>query len=228
MFRELRQRGLTHTELKILAMISMLLDHLGFAFCPYGSVGYVILRGAGRLAFPIYCYLVTEGYVHTRDWKRYLMDLLIFGLISEVPFDLVSGGTWFYPQGQNVMFTLAFGLLGIAAGEQFRMQGKENLRWLVYVGVCLAGWLLQSDYGMEGVALILAFWLGRDTKERWLWPGIVILAMGGLEIFALTALPLLSLYHGEKGAGGPKYLFYGFYPAHLLLIGLTAMALRGM
>lgn len=219
----LESRGLNSTQLKWIAIVTMVIDHAAMTFCPEASQWYLVLRGIGRLAFPIYCFLVAEGYAHTRDWRRYLMNLVIFGLISELPFNLLASGTWFHSEAQNVMFTLALGLAGIGLGEQLRMEGKDTLRVLVYFGVCLAGWLLRTDYGLEGAALILAFWLCRGGMQWWLWPAVLIFAMGGMEVFALAALPILSLYNGEKGPGGPKYLFYGIYPVHMLVFGLLTL-----
>ena len=211
---------MTSTGLKWIAVFSMVVDHGTLAFLPQTSVLYVIGRIIGRLAFPIYAFLIVEGYAHTRDWKRYLRDLLILAVVSELPFDLFVGESLWYPRAQNVVWTLALGLIGIAFGEQLRMSGWDNLRWMPYAGVCLAAWFLQADYGLEGTALILAFWLWRGSNHWWIWPGVLMAAMGGIGIFALGSLPIIGAYHGEKGAGVPKYLFYGIYPVHLLLFGV--------
>ena len=100
---------LSAAALHIIAMALMLMDHLWATLLPAQDW----LTCAGRLAFPIFAFMTVEGYFHTRNLKRYVLRLLLFALLSEVPFDLMYGGTWFYPVHQNVIWTLLLGILGI-------------------------------------------------------------------------------------------------------------------
>jgi len=121
---------LSAAALHILAMTFMLMDHLWATLLS----SQMWLTHVGRLAFPIFAFLAVEGYFHTRSFKRYALRMLLFAVLSEVPFDLMYGGTAFYPVHQNVIWTLLLGLLGIRLMEAARAKGK---RWL-YVLTCAA------------------------------------------------------------------------------------------
>ena len=144
-----RQKGISGAALKWFAVITMLIDHFAVVFFstwywparlaagvrPMITDGaralYWILRGVGRFSFPIYCFLLVEGYFHTRNVKKYLGRLLFFGLISEIPFDLAFDRAWFVWQSQNVYFTLFLGLLAVSLFDSFRrMAAEESSRWL--------------------------------------------------------------------------------------------------
>ena len=111
---------LSAAALHIIAMALMLMDHLWATLLPAQDW----LTCAGRLAFPIFAFMAVEGYFHTRNLKRYALRLLLFALLSEVPFDLMYGGTWFYPVHQNVIWTLLLGLLGVHLMETVRKKQK--------------------------------------------------------------------------------------------------------
>lgn len=115
----MRWNGLTSSDLKWIAIISMLVDHFAVAIyvnmADYQFDVYRVMRGIGRIAFPIYCFLLVEGFCHTHDVKRYISRCFLFAVISEVPFDLAVHGAWVYPEGQNVFFTLAIGLCTLYA-----------------------------------------------------------------------------------------------------------------
>ncbi len=121
---------LSAAALHIIAMALMLMDHLWATLLPAQDW----LTCAGRLAFPIFAFMTVEGYFHTRNLKRYVLRLLLFALLSEVPFDLMYGGTWFYPVHQNVIWTLLLGLLGVHLMETVR---KKQKLW-VSLPVCAA------------------------------------------------------------------------------------------
>ena len=182
----------------------MTADHVGAVLLP----GLVPLRIFGRLTMPIMCFLLTEGYRHTRSLRRYAGRLALFALISELPFDLAFYGGIFWG-AQNVFFTLLFGLLALSAWESRRSTAPaEVLFWAVTAS------LLGADYGIYGVALILLFHLTRDR--------LTLLAFGpSLQLYSLLALPLLARYNGERGGG--QQLFYLYYPLHLLVLGAVRL-----
>lgn len=227
--------------LRGLACVLMLCDHLWATIVP----GNEWLTWIGRLAFPIFAFQIAEGFLHTSNFRRYAVRLLIFGLISEIPFDLVYGGTMLYPFHQNVMFTLLFGLLAVKALDTAKE--KPTAKAMV-VGIslaalcCLAATVTFTDYGALGVATVIMFYLCRNFHFAWaaqlafmilfnfvLFTGEYIpidigshtfeLQTQGFAVFAL--LPIW-LYNGKKGVSGKalQYSFYAFYPVHLLVLYL--------
>lgn len=226
MEKTVKSFGLSGSVLKTLALITMIADHTGLLFFSQEERIYWLLRGIGRLAFPIYCFLLTEGYLHTGDKGKYLRNLLVFAVISEVPFDLMAFGAPLEPRGQNVFFTLALGLMGIWAGDRAFRAGKRGLMLGCYLAACMLGYLLRTDYGAEGVCLILLFWLSRRRVDTWYpAPAAMLFLMGGVEAFGIFSLPLLRLYNGQKGFIRHKYLFYLAYPVHILILAVLHRSL---
>lgn len=207
---------LSGSVLKLLAVITMFIDHGTLIFSTFLPEAVVlILRKVGRLAFPIFCFLAAEGYVHTRNKKRYAWSLLLFALISEVPFDLMLSGSWYYAGKQNIYFTLFFGVLMMFYYENAEGWMKKALLMLC-VGVTTI--LLDVDYGIRGVLLIFLLYVLREqpfAKTALAFP----LLSGGWAAFA-AFLPI-NLYNGKRGfiqAPWLKYSFYVFYPAHILIL----------
>lgn len=206
--------SLTAAQLRILALLLMLVDHVGRTVFPE----QLWMVGLGRLAFPIFAFQTAEGYRHTRDLKRYCLRLAVFALVSEVPFNLMVDGGVFFPGHQNVMFTMLLGLLCCRAWDGRRWWQLALLLFLAEAG--------QVDYGMLGVGTVLVFHVFR--QDRILLPfflGCIHLFGWGfpsVQGFAVLAWLPISRYRGEKGRGG-KWLQYGsylFYPLHMLLLGL--------
>lgn len=215
-----RYQRLDGTVLKLIACLSMFIDHLG-AVCFSGMMGFRII---GRLAFPIYCFLLVEGAVHTRNMKKYILRMGIFALISEVPFDLAFYHRLVYMGHQNVFFTLGLGLLAI----WFLEHPIEQLdipdvlyKLLVIIAAGLIAEFFNTDYGFTGIAVICIFYYLRGQPQL-KYPIAVILlaAMGGVEVYAVLALIPILLYNGQRGRQTKvmQYGFYIFYPTHLLLI----------
>jgi len=219
-------RFLSGSALKILAVILMLIDHIGAMMGPdtaplftvFGrSVTlYTLMRFIGRMAFPIFAFLIVEGHRHTRSKVRYGVGLLIFAILSEVPYDLFRYGVWFTLHKQNVFFTLLLGYLGICAYE-----GLEK-RWFLRAGsilVLLAGsYFLRADYGISGFCFIMLMYALQDRELLRDVVGIMIL---GSRWKAGLAFVPLAFYNGKRGfIKGPvlKYAFYLFYPLHLLVL----------
>ncbi len=233
--------GLSGSMLKWIAIVTMFIDHVGgcllevyfmngrgtspykgFWNLPDNQVDFwfdvdIMLRSIGRLAFPIFCFLLVEGFLHTRNVKKYALRLGLFCLISEVPFDLAFWGEPFFWLYQNVFFTLLLGLLGIWALEYFR--GKQRIFGaLLAIAAALGADVLHTDYGAFGVFFIELFYLFRN---RTLVRNIVcigsLLLYGGLEMLGALAFLPIAFYNGSRGRQ-PKYFFYLFYPMHLLLL----------
>ena len=235
---------LSAAALHIIAMALMLMDHLWATLLPAQDW----LTCAGRLAFPIFAFMTVEGYFHTRNLKRYALRLLLFALLSEVPFDLMYGGTWFYPVHQNVIWTLLLGLLGIHLMEMVRKKQKTGLYLLVAALVVVAGAVLGTlgmvDYYGAGVLTVFAFYIFRGRKWWHLlgqvltlyWINVVLLGglmypirLFGMEFelcqqgLALLALIPIWLYRGRQGCHSKpfQYACYAFYPVHMLLLVLA-------
>lgn len=209
---ERRRPGLTSFQLKLLAICSMLIDHTGAVLFPELPV----LRYIGRLAFPIFCFLLTEGYVHTRDVKKYLLRLAVFAAVSELPFDLALYGGQELTAHQNVFFTLFIGL-----GMIYLMDREQEVPMRIG-SLVLAMWLaefLHTDYGARGVLLIAVFWLFRDQKALRLLLGAGWNLLWGsvIQYAGMLAMLPAALYNGEKGRS-MKYFFYLFYPVHLIVL----------
>lgn len=222
-------RGMSQSSLKYIAILSMLLDHLGVLL--YERIPewtYDVLRMSGRLAFPIFCFCLVEGYLHTRSFSKYAMRLGIFALVSEIPFDLLIHKSLLYPQGNNVMFTLWIGLVVIHMMSHYMDQGTRGMLYIfliVTLGMGLAE-LLQVDYSWRGVILVVLLYFTRDQKWLMIGSGVVIMLMGNsiLEITAPLAFIPVYFYNGTRGSQ-PKYLFYLFYPIHLLVLGLMGISI---
>ena len=214
--------------LKMLAIICMVIDHsaailypvidaMRFPFSIGGKVItlYWIMRKIGRLAFPIFCFLIAEGFHHTRSKKKYAIRLLIFAFISEVPFDLMRRGSFFDLSGQNVYFTLLLGLALIYAYESINGQFKT---FCVMALIAATATLLRTDYGLAGVILVFVIYLFRTQPAVQALLSYPLLS-GGIAAFA-AFLPI-NLYNDQRGfikSPGLKFLFYLFYPAHILLL----------
>lgn len=204
--------GLNSFHLKLIAVITMIIDHIGLFFFPE----HILFRIIGRLSFPIFAFLIVEGFYHTRDIRKYMIRLAGLGVISEIPFDLLTTGKFFDLRHQNVFFTLLIGLILLYGYEkQYSTFSKVSFAFLILI----AGDLFRVDYGAWGVLMIFCFFLFRER----MWAKIVSVAVinvvvfGYIQAFAVLALLPICLYNGEKGRGY-KYFFYLVYPVHLWII----------
>ena len=241
-----RKWEVTSFVLHLLAMGTMLCDHLWGTVIP----GNDWLTCVGRLAFPIYAFLLVEGYFHTRNLKKYVLRLLIFALISEIPFDLAMGSTWFYPIHQNVLWSFLISLGLIHWNEKARAKGKLWRRILVGVATVAIGYVVglvtMVDYYHAGILMVLTFYFFRGRKW-WCFLGQVLclwyvnleilggfgyeLVLFGRNVFltrqglALLAPIPIWLYRGKQGYHSKpfQYLNYAFYPAHLLILALIKL-----
>ena len=235
---------LSAAALHILAMAFMLMDHLWATLLPAQEW----LTCVGRIAFPIFAFMAVEGYFHTHNLKKYLLRMLIFAVISEVPFDLMYGGTWFYPVHQNVIWTFMMGLVGIHLMETVRKKKSIFVYILVSAIVVILGGLLGTlsmvDYYGMGVLTVFIFYFFRGRKWWCLlgqmlalyWVNVELLGglmypirLFGMEFelcqqgLALLALLPIWLYRGRQGYHSKpfQYFCYAFYPIHMLVIVLV-------
>ena len=229
--------------LKIIAILAMTADHIGATFFPLGATYFpfnVILRTIGRLTMPIMCFFIGEGYKKTRDRKKYAFRLLVFALISEIPFRML------FQSNFNVMFTLFIGFCGLWISDILKEKlNTDRFRILVYIGALLTAFLLQSDWNYIGVLFIIAFYhCGESPVKKIIYPLSVYIFVllksffeaefiTGLNSFYINfiqfsgclSIPILLTYNGKRGPS-LKYLFYIYYPLHMIILwGIKALEL---
>lgn len=240
--------GLSGAQLKWFAVIAMFLDHVGvvlikdgiwprvtdavlagnsFNYLPtdytFWLYSYSALRIIGRLSFPIYCFLLVEGFCHTKSKKNYAIRLGLFALLSEIPFDLAFHHSVLDFSSQNVFFTLFIGFIVLIGIEHFKKTKPHNdiiPFALTFAGMVLA-FELNTDYSDVGVLIIAVLYAFRDNKKKACIAGALtslLLAMYAYGIATPLAFLPVWFYNGERGKQPPKWFFYGFYPAHLLLL----------
>lgn len=228
-FRNLHNFRVSGSILKLLAVFSMLIDHMAYfllkndgtflqVLCTVGSrevTPYFLMRAFGRLAFPIFAFLIVEGFVYTRNRFKYGRNLLLFALMSEIPWNLVHAGTWHHP-GQNVFFTLFLGYLGLCCLSYWKEETvKKSIGMLVLLAISFK---FRADYGFRGYGFILMLYALRS--QLLLKSVIGCCMLPGAWMPGLAFIPI-CLYDGKRGfIQGPvwKYCFYAFYPAHLLVL----------
>lgn len=237
---------MTSFALKIIAMITMFCDHLGDAIFK----GFSYFNYIGRIAFPIFAFQISEGYIHTKNLKKYLIRLMVFALISQIPYILFLS---LYSRGVrlNVFFTLALGLIAICLHSYIHkdISGTIDTRikssipnislkliveFLPVAAVCIIGELAKVDYGWWGVLLVFIFYYFKQNKLAMnisfitmciIYYGIDIIQTGFntiyIWLFAFNVLPILFInLYNGKQGKKIKYLLYIFYPAHLLVLYL--------
>lgn len=209
--------GLSSFHLKLIAVVTMLIDHVGMLMFPTEMAFRVI----GRISFPIYCFLIVEGFYHTSDIKRYIKRLAVFAVISEIPFNYMISGTLVDLKHQNVFFTLLIGLLTIYF---INRTINEFYKSLILVAGAVLAVLLMTDYSAYGVVLIYVFYRMRD--KRVLSCGIMAVMsflVSMIQGAAALAVVPIYLYNGRKGPAFAdnkpwKYAFYIIYPVHMIVL----------
>ena len=233
-------------SLHIMAMAFMLCDHLWGTIVP----GNDWLTCIGRISFPIFAFLIVEGYFHTSNLKKYVKRLLLFAVLSEIPFNLAMGSSVFFPIHQNVLWSFLISIGLIHLNEKARKTGKLWIRIATGCGTVLFGYLIgiltMVDFYHAGILTVLAFYFFR-TRKWWgyigqlvcLWYinteilggfGYEISLFGSTYFFTRQGLALLALipiwlYKGRQGLHNKplQYFYYAFYPVHLLILGLLKM-----
>ena len=208
----------------------MLIDHVGAVLVPGNTMLYLVFRCIGRLSFPIFVFLLVEGFHHTKDVKKYLLRMGAFALISEIPFDLAFEGKILEFEYQNIFFTLFLGLLCLYFMREVEKRYHQNIIMMNLFNAFLVltfgviAFYLKTDYDYRGILLIVAFYLFRGKK---LLLGAALLFISGyllgyINILAVLAIVPIAFYNGQKGKS-IKYVFYIFYPAHLLVLAALSL-----
>ena len=217
-------RGLTGNQLKLLAMLAMTVDHIGYILLPQ----YGILRGIGRLAYPIFAYMIAEGCCYTRSMGKYLRSLLITAVVCQL-ITFAAGSLY-----MNIMvtFSISVALTWLVR----RVREKGGLGWMMaLIGTVAATFAVAEllpfalpgtdfgiDYGFPGIMLPVLLYLCKNKAQKLGVTALVMALLSGLvwdvQWFSLLALPLLALYNGQRGKYKLKWLFYAYYPAHLAVL----------
>lgn len=199
--------------LKIIGIILMSIDHIGFIFFPQ----YKILRVIGRLAYPIFAFQIGVGFKHTRSKEKYILRMLLFTLISQIPFMLML---------KNCDFMINIGgtfLIALLALYWFENIDNKYLKYIFLFIIPLLALVVPVDYGLYGVLTVIFFYLFYDKKLELSLSYYILtvvhcaINMTFFSLPSLLALPIILLYNGKKGPN-VKYLFYLFYPLHMLLL----------
>lgn len=233
--------GLSGSALKVIAILSMVSDHVAYFFVQHDTELYEVMRCFGRIAFPVFAFLIAEGFAHTRNRQRYFFTLLVFAAISEVPWLLLNG----YGGGHNVMFTLALGVLALQV-----LNNVNKQRIFTFVLIAMLAYIAERynlDYGWRGIAMIVIFYIFRPTNHLltravesknnsllniyFFLPLLQVLFAFPLMmhygvIGAILASLAILFYNEQRGfikGKVAKYAFYAFYPAHLFVIWLFTL-----
>lgn len=214
--------------IKIIACLTMFLDHI--KYCIPQTKGFITMN-FGRMALPLFAFLITEGYTHTKDLKKYYIRLMVFAVISQIPFMYFRTLVGEYMM-LNILFTLILGLMAITVWDKI---DKKFISLPIVLVIIYVGELINVDYGWYGVALIFVLYLFKDRKIFMILPFIILnfalyyikfkyIMFTNIDIilsFMFTCLPIviILLYNGKRGAK-LRYLVYWFYPIHMTVMYL--------
>lgn len=225
-------RILSGAQLKYIAFLSMLIDHVNKALIYPNLNGGMLLHISdlfdilGRIAFPLFAFFIVEGYFKTRNRKKYLLNLLIFGVISEVPFDMFTSATFFNPRFNNVMFSLALCLITIWIIDVLKTKMPRILWYfisLIIVAVmCLVAMFLAVDYDYHAIIIVYLLYVLYNKPVLSVILGYLSIIK---ELWAFLGFGFILMYNGKRGKQS-KILNYCFYPVHLLILGLIRMWLN--
>lgn len=222
-----KTKGLSGNQLKLIALAAMTVDHIGVQFFPQ----VLLLRVIGRLALPIFAYMIVQGCRYTKNKARYLLTIAAVALVCQIVYFAAMGSLY---QCILVTFSLSIGLIFILddAIRKPRIH-KTSFAALALVSVYCISEVLPKylpgfyvDYGFAGIMLPVLIWFGKEKWQNILLcsVGLVFMSIGnGIQWYSLLALPLLILYNGTRGKRKLKYLFYIYYPAHLALLYLISL-----
>lgn len=267
-----KKRGLTGSDIKLIAVVTMLIDHIGAVILErylvnsagfgtvlnsglelmtsgqfsdgvavftsyehrYLALLYFIMRLIiGRIAFPIFCFTLVEGFAHTHNRMKYIATMTVFALVAELPFNLAIAGSILSFDYQNVMFTMLIGLLTmwliefiVGKIENWHFVFKLIIKFVIIIAMAVIAELLKVDYGAIGIITIAIIYNLRIGKTGKTAVACAFLSLATIsELGTFLSLPFVALYNGERGMK-MKYFFYVFYPAHLLILFFIAKAMK--
>ncbi len=223
--------GMSSTAIKYIALITMAIDHIGLS---YGIYNFRII---GRVSFPLFAFLIVQGTTHTRDIKKYIMNLMVFAFISEIFFDMWLNINYYgylfmgfnhNMLHQNIFFTLSAGAFCVYLINEYKVMYKiENL--FLVIGILFLSYFFNFDYGAKGVMLILIMYITKDNKIKFItFVSMFLLILQSsyiMGVYSLVSVIIMSFYNGEKGNNiiKNKYFFYAFYPMHIFFLTLLEM-----
>jgi len=223
-------------QLKYIAFLSMLADHVNKALIyPFLSGEGILQRISdafdilGRIAFPLFAFFLVEGFFKTGNRKKYLASLVIFGIISEIPFDMALSGVFFEPNSNNIMFTLALMLITIWIIDTLKekMQNMSKYIWypfsFVIVGImCIISMVTGLDYEYHAIMIGYLFYIFYNKRVFAIFLGYLAIFK---EVWSLLGFSLILTYNGKRGKQN-KLFNYCFYPGHLLILGILRIFLK--
>ena len=226
--------GLTNNQLKIIAMLSMLIDHIGVAMFP----NVMILRIIGRLAFPIFAYMIAEGCFYTKNKARYFFMIFGLGMICQLVFFFFMGSLY-----QGILMTFSLSIICIYAIDCYLKKREWKSLSLMIFTVFAAAFLsinlpmiladktdFEFDYSALGILLPVVIYYSKNKLIKMLFTALILILLSEIyftyQLYSLLAIPLLLLYNGERGKYKLKYLFYIFYPLHLVLVYFISFFIR--
>ena len=225
-------RVLSGAQLKYLAFLSMLIDHVNKALIYPNLKGGIMLYISnlfdilGRIAFPLFAFFVVEGYFKTKSRTKYLLNLILFGIISEVPFDMFTSGTFYNPRFNNVMFSLALCLITIWIIDTLKTKMPRILWYfislLIVAIMCFVAMLLSVDYDYHAIIIVYLLYAFYNKLVLSVILGYLSIIK---EFWASLGFGFILMYNGERGKQS-KILNYCFYPVHLLILGALRMWLN--
>lgn len=222
---------LNSNSLKIIAILAMVLDHIAIAFISMSSPFYYILRIIGRITAPIMFYSLANGFFYTKNKFKYGFRLLLFAVISQIPYSLFLDNKVIVYDNYNILFTLFLSFICLYA-----LYDIKNYFFKILILLLMCSLSLFCEYGIFGIVLVLMFYLFRESKLKTFFYSILcclyLLIRTTLEnsviVFVLfgglfLAIPLFNMDSGEKGKLNLKYMFYLFYPIHLIVLYLIRL-----
>ena len=230
----IKKFGLTNNQLKIIAMVAMLSDHVGKVLLPQ----YTILQIIGRLAFPIFAFMIAEGCYYTRNKIRYFFTIFLLGAGCQAVYII-----WEKSLYMNILLTFSLSIILIFSLENYKNTKEKRNKILMFfaiiavllIAVMLPVILINQgfviDYGVCGVLLPVVIFYSPSKIRKLLFSALVLIVLtldlgGGIQWFSLLSIPLLALYNQKRGKYNTKPLFYIFYPAHLVVIYLISVLWR--
>lgn len=221
--------------LKMLAFVTMLIDHVGAVFVDYGTVAYAVLRNIGRISFPVFCILFVGGFFHVKSYKKQFWMLCLFAILSEIPYDMAFYRSFGLEFGhQNVMFSWLLGfillrvLVYLEALTPYLDGVLQFIQWVVILLFAVVGELLHLDYGTSCQLCIgVAFFLLTCKRQCYWLTAVVVCGMLFLRYQMwgvwLAVIPFCLYDSAKKPVYSWKYLYYIGYPTHLFAFGLVGM-----